>query len=106
MNLIEIGEVMHFARSGRLIVRLNPSCSFSKIGQSLFDINGTKLGKIIELIGSVKSPIASILPEDNETIAISGTKVFEPHSASKNRLGRRRNEFSSPHRKLYKGKRN
>ena len=105
MNLIELGEVMHFARSGRLIIRLNPSCSFSKIGQSIFDINGTKLGKIIELIGSVKSPIASILPEHNKTMATSGTKVFERDSATKNRLGSRRNEFSSPHRKLYKGKR-
>jgi rRNA processing protein Gar1 len=107
MMFTELGEVLHFARSGRLIVRLNPSCSFSKIGQSIVDSNGTKIGKIIELIGSVKSPIASVLPENKVTKAVSGMKVFESESISNKKhqqLRTKSGSFASG-RKLYKGKR-
>lgn len=107
MNSTELGEVLHFARSGRLIVRLNSSCSFSKIGQSLVDRNGNRIGKIIELIGSVKAPFASVLPENNVTNAISGMKVFETGSTSNiiHRQQRTKSGSLASRRKLYKGKR-
>jgi rRNA processing protein Gar1 len=55
--LKEIGVILHKAKSGRLIVRLS-----RKIppGASVLDDRGKKLGTVVELIGSVKSPYASI----------------------------------------------
>ena len=48
---------MHQAKSGRLIVRLSTEV---RPGVSLLDQDGKKLGKVIELIGPVKSPYASV----------------------------------------------
>jgi RNA-binding protein len=107
MKMMELGEVLHFARSGRLIVKLHPSCGFSKIGQIIFDNEGTKIGRIIELIGSVKAPFASVLPDIKSSNKVSGMKVFEPDPSSNNRHPLRQDRTKSfPSRaKLYKGKR-
>jgi rRNA processing protein Gar1 len=107
MHSAELGEVLHLARSGRLIVKLNSTCSFSKIGQSLVDRNGNRIGKIIELIGSVKAPFASVFPENNMTTAISGMKVFETGSTYNTMHQKQRTKSGSlpSRRKLYKGKR-
>ena len=48
---------MHQAKSGRLIVRLSKE---AKPGALLFDQDGRKVGKIIELIGPVRGPYASV----------------------------------------------
>ncbi len=48
---------MHKAKSGRLIVRLSKEV---RPGVFLLDEDGKKLGKVIELIGPVKSPYASV----------------------------------------------
>ena len=48
---------MHQAKSGRLIVRLSKEV---KPGAFLFDQDSRKLGKIIELIGPVRAPYASV----------------------------------------------
>jgi len=105
MNVMEIGEVLHLARSGRLIVKLNPSCGFSKIGQLLFDNEGTKIGRIIELIGSVRAPFASVLPDTKSSNKISGMKVFESEPTPSNRDSARKPKSYRSHTKLYKGKR-
>jgi RNA-binding protein len=105
MNTMEIGEVLHLARSGRLIVKLHPSCGFSKIGQLLFDNEGTKIGRIIELIGSVRAPFASVLPDTKSSNKISGMKVFEYEPNSSNRDTARKPKSYRSHAKLYKGKR-
>ena len=52
----KIGEILHLAKSGRLIVKVDEQISHKLIGQALVDDKGIKIGKIIELIGSVKSP--------------------------------------------------
>ena len=42
MKLKQVGEVLHLAKSGKLIVRLNPSYDLSIIGQSVVDKKGHK----------------------------------------------------------------
>jgi len=55
--LFQVGLLMHQAKSGRLIVRLSKE---AKPGAFLFDQDGRKVGKIVELIGPVKAPYASV----------------------------------------------
>jgi len=55
--LFQVGVLMHQAKSGRLIVKLS-----REIRPGIFLYNGDrrKLGKVVELIGPVKSPYASV----------------------------------------------
>ena len=55
--LFQVGLLLHQAKSGRLIVRLSKE---AKPGALLFDQDGRKVGKIIELMGPVKAPYASV----------------------------------------------
>tara|TARA_B110000263_G_C14787793_1_gene276175 strand:+ start:203 stop:469 length:267 start_codon:yes stop_codon:yes gene_type:complete len=71
--LQEVGEVLHIANSGRVIVRLSKEI---KEGQVLCDKDNQKIGRVTELIGPVKSPFASAIPLTNNLKKISGTKVF------------------------------
>jgi RNA-binding protein len=72
----EIGEVMHLAKSGRLIVRLNPESAGIKAGELLVDAAGKRVGRIAELIGPVNAPYASVIPMTDRTGRLSGSKVF------------------------------
>ena len=69
----EVGEVLHIANSGRVIVRLSREI---KEGQILCDKNNQKVGRVTELIGPIKNPFASAIPLTNNLKKISGTKVF------------------------------
>ena len=69
----EVGEVLHIANSGRVIVRLSKEI---KEGQILCDNNNQKIGRVTELIGPIKNPFASAIPLTNNLKKISGTKVF------------------------------
>ena len=69
----EVGEVLHIANSGRVIVRLSKEI---KEGQVLCDKNNQKIGRVTELIGPIKNPFASAIPLTNNLKKISGTKVF------------------------------
>jgi rRNA processing protein Gar1 len=55
--LREIGVILHQAKSGRLIVRLS---KLVQPGSVLTDEKGRRLGTVVELIGPVKSPYASV----------------------------------------------
>jgi RNA-binding protein len=72
----EIGEVMHLAKSGRLIVRLNPESAGIKAGELLVDAAGKRVGRISELIGPVNAPYASVIPMTDRTGRLAGAKVF------------------------------
>ena len=48
---------MHQAKSGRLIVKLSQEI---RPGVFIFDQGNRKLGRVVELIGPVKSPYASV----------------------------------------------
>ena len=69
----EVGEVLHIANSGRVIVRLSKDV---REGEILCDKDNQKIGRITELIGPVKNPFASAIPLTNNVKKISGTKVF------------------------------
>ena len=82
----EIGEVMHLARSGRLIVKLT---SEARPGEILVDSAGKRVGKIAELIGPVKAPYASVIPMTDRTARLVGAKVFSAGMAKPARRQRR-----------------
>lgn len=73
----EVGEVMHLAKSSRLIVRLLGSSSKEiHSGELLFDQNGRRVGKVIEIIGPVNSPYASVMPLTDRPNKVLGVKLF------------------------------
>ncbi len=55
--MFQVGTIKHQAKSGRLIVRLSKEV---RPGAFILDVDGRKLGRIVELIGPVKSPYASV----------------------------------------------
>jgi RNA-binding protein len=72
----EIGEIMHLAKSGRLIVKLNAAGAGIRPGEVLIDSAGRRVGKIAELIGPVSAPYASVIPMTDRTARLAGAKVF------------------------------
>jgi rRNA processing protein Gar1 len=95
-ELGEIGEVMHLAKSGRLIVKLNATSAGIKPGELLVDAAGRRVGKIVELLGPVSSPYASVIPMTDRTARLAGAKVFAggqarpPRPRQQQEKGRRR----------------
>ena len=55
--LFQVGTITHQAKSGRLIVKLSKEV---RPGVFLFDGDRRKIGKIVELIGPVRAPYASV----------------------------------------------
>ena len=74
-NVGEIGEVMHLAKSGRLIVKLNAAGAGMKAGELLVDGSGKRVGKVVELLGPVSAPYASVIPMTDRTSRLVGAKV-------------------------------
>ncbi len=64
--MYQVGVLLHQAKSGRLIVRLTKEV---RPGSFIVDEKGKKLGKVVELIGPVSAPYASLLV---------GTSRFRP----------------------------
>jgi len=81
----EIGEVMHLARSGRLIVKLNRVGRGIRAGDVLVDRSGKRIGRVAELIGSVSAPYASLIPMTDRTTRLVGTKIFSGEVAKTSR---------------------
>ncbi|MBI3840886.1 MAG: hypothetical protein HY297_02870 [Thaumarchaeota archaeon] len=55
--MLQVGTMLHRAKSGRLVVRLSREV---RPGSFLLDEKGRRLGKVIELIGPVRAPYASV----------------------------------------------
>jgi RNA-binding protein len=72
----ELGEVMHLAKSGRLIVKLYVARAGIRPGELLVDGSGKRVGKVVELLGPVNAPYASVIPMTDRTGRIVGSKVF------------------------------
>ena len=72
----EIGEIMHLAKSGRLIVKLNAASTGIRAGEVLVDGSGKRVGRVSELIGPVSAPYASVIPMTDRTSRLVGTKIF------------------------------
>ncbi|HEX2013627.1 MAG TPA: Gar1/Naf1 family protein [Nitrososphaera sp.] len=84
----EIGEVMHLAKSGRLIVKLSPAGAALRAGEILVDGSGKRVGKVVELIGPVSAPYASVIPMTDRTSRLAGAKVFGAGMAKTQRYGK------------------
>jgi RNA-binding protein len=70
----EVGEVLHRARSGRLIIRLTTKV---EAGTVLLDSKGRQAAKVVELIGPVSRPYASAAPaSDRADTGKEGRKLF------------------------------
>ena len=83
---------MHLAGSGRVIVQLSKELVE---GQILCDSKGTRVAKVMELIGPIKRPFASATPLTNSINKFVGKRVFifEQTTASKPKnLGEKEDE--------------
>jgi rRNA processing protein Gar1 len=67
----EVGEILHRARSGRLIIRLKEK---TEPGSILLDEKGRSAARVIELIGPVSGPYASAAPTSDR--ASKDDKVY------------------------------
>ena len=70
--MLQVGILLHQAKSGRLIVKLIQE---TRVGAVVADEKGRRLGKVIELIGPVKSPYASVALMTSR-LGKSGDPVF------------------------------
>jgi RNA-binding protein len=68
----EVGEVLHTARSGRIILRLEQEVP---AGTVLVDSKGRNAVKVLELMGPVTKPYASTIPGSSK-FGTKGQKVF------------------------------
>jgi signal recognition particle subunit SRP19 len=77
VSMDELGTIIHVARSGRIIVKIdNDASKIKSPGVSLVDSSGLRIGRVQEIFGPVFSPYASILPSRNKLGGIVGKKVF------------------------------
>jgi len=87
--LQEVGEILHLAHSGRVIVRLSKTVTQDQI---LCDENSTKVAKVTELIGPVAKPYASAISLTNNVKKFVGEKMFTfdtPPAKKQNRRKRK-----------------
>ncbi|HEX9846119.1 MAG TPA: Gar1/Naf1 family protein [Candidatus Nitrosotenuis sp.] len=69
----EIGEIIHLAGSGRVIIRLK---QILDEGNFVCDNTGRRIAKVTELIGPVASPYASAISLTNNIKKYTGKKVY------------------------------
>ena len=69
----EVGEVLHLASSGRVVIRLSRPLHD---GQIIVDGSGTKVAKVSEMIGPVDAPYASAMPLTNNIKKHVGHHVY------------------------------
>jgi len=86
-----VGEVLHLASSGRVIIRLTKEL---RDGQLLVDDSGRKIAMVSEMIGPVHAPYASATPLTNNIEKYVGKKIFmleeTPATRPKRFRGRKR----------------
>jgi RNA-binding protein len=99
----EAGEVIHVAKSGRLILKIGNGIAL-KSGEILFDNAGTKIGRVNELIGPVNAPYASVLLINVKIKNPKGSKlfriIFQGKVSPKTRKKRR--SFGNKRRRYYR----
>ena len=78
---------MHLASSGRVIIQLSEKVPE---GQILCDKKGTKVAKVVEMIGPVGEPLASATPLTNSIKKYSGQSVYAITPSPGNAQRRRR----------------
>jgi len=90
--LQEVGEILHLASSGRVIVRLSKTVTQDQI---LCDEKSTKVAKVTELIGPVAKPYASAISLTNNIKKFVGEKMFafDIPTAKKHKENRRKRKW-------------
>jgi RNA-binding protein len=90
--LQEVGEILHLASSGRVIVRLSKTVTQDQI---LCDEKSTKVAKVTELIGPVAKPYASAISLTNNIKKFVGKKMFtfDIPTAKKHKENRRKRKW-------------
>jgi len=85
---IEVGEVLHIAKSGRIIIKSSKSSDVAGLsrGTILVDAKGRSVAKVIELIGPVSSPYISALPLTDRVKKYVGTTLYAERDARKVRM--------------------
>ena len=86
----EVGEILHLANSGRVIVRLSNTVS---AGQILCDERSTKVAKVTELIGPVAKPYASAISLTNNIKKFVGKKMFASEAPPAKKQNRRKRKW-------------
>ena len=88
----EVGEILHLANSGRVIVRLSKTVQQDQI---LCDENSTKVAKVTELIGPISKPYASAMSLTNNIKKFVGKRMFalETPSVKKHKENRRKRKW-------------
>ena len=71
-----LGDILHFSKSGRIIVKMDKYKPSFKPGLNVSDNQEKKIGKISEILGPIKSPYASIIPFIQKRNKLTGTKVY------------------------------
>jgi len=87
--LQEVGEILHLAHSGRVIVRLSKVVQQDQI---LCDESSTRVAKVTELIGPIAKPYASAISLTNNIKKFVGKKMFAfdiPPAKKQNRRKRK-----------------
>lgn len=88
--MLLIGEVIHLAKSGRYVVKLFESGYKIRSGEIIYDDSGRRTGKVIETIGPVSAPYASVLPLLDRPKKAVGERVFSANNKQV-KITRRRN---------------
>ena len=86
----EVGEILHLANSGRVIVRLSKTVVQDQI---LCDENSAKVAKVTELIGPVAKPYASAMSLTNNIKKFVGKKMFTFEIPSAKKQNRRKRKW-------------
>ena len=86
----EVGEILHLASSGRVIVRLSKVVTQDQI---LCDENSTKVAKVTELIGPVDKPYASAISLTNNNKKFVGKKMFASEAPPAKKQNRRKRKW-------------
>ena len=73
---------MHLAGSGRVIIQLSKELVE---GQVLCDDKGTRVAKVMEMIGPIKRPFASATPLTNNIQKFIGKKVYATEESPANK---------------------
>jgi len=88
--LQEVGEILHLATSGRVIVRLSKTVTQDQI---LCDENSTKVAKVTELIGPVAKPYASAISLTYNIKRFIGKKMFVSEIPPAKKQNRRKRKW-------------
>ncbi len=72
--LQEVGEILHIAKSGRVIIKLSQKVN---TGEVLVDSKGKKVARVVELMGPVRAPYASAVPMTDRIKKYVGTKIYK-----------------------------